>query len=31
MNERAAELLQKKDNYTFADLCTIMEILRGEG
>ena len=31
MNERAAELLQKKDHYTFADLCTIMEILRGEG
>lgn len=31
MNERAAELLQKKENYTFADLCTIMEILRGEG
>ncbi|MBQ8276771.1 MAG: nucleoside triphosphate pyrophosphohydrolase [Clostridia bacterium] len=31
MNKRAAELLQKKDHYTFADLCTIMEILRGEG
>jgi len=31
MNEEAAELLQEKENYTFADLCTIMEILRGEG
>ena len=31
MNERVAELLQKKEKYTFADLCTIMEILRGEG